>query len=102
MTYLVTTVKYPSHIAAEVGKKYLEAIQKFPPGKTPGQVIVQAAVKGTTDGITVFSITQVKDEEFIEASRYIGNMMEVEGLEYSTEIWTEVQDALEIIGLKLP
>ncbi|MHA1914857.1 MAG: hypothetical protein ACW986_11220 [Promethearchaeota archaeon] len=106
MAYIVTSVKYASHIGVEVGKKYLEALQKFPPGKTPGKVIIQAAVRGTTDGIRVFSITQVKDEEFVEAWRYIGNMMalflEVEGLEYMMEVWAEVQEALESVGLKLP
>jgi hypothetical protein len=63
-------------------------------------------VRSTNDGIKVFSVTQVKDEEFIEAWRYIGNMMalflEIEGLEYAMEVWTEVQDALELIGMKLP
>jgi len=106
MAYIVTTVKYPSHIGTDVGKKYLEAIKQFPPSKTPGKVVIQAAVRSTTDGINVFSIIQVKDEEFVEAWRYIGNMMavflEVEGLEYNMEIWAEVQDALEIIGMKLP
>ena len=106
MAYIVTSLKYLSHLGVEVGKKYLEAIKQFPPGKTPGKVIIQAAVRSTNDGIKVFSVTQVKDEEFIEAWRYIGNMMalflEVEGLEYTMEVWAEVQDALEIIGMKLP
>jgi hypothetical protein len=106
MAYIVVSVKYASHIGVEVGKKYLEALQKFPPGSGPGNVVVQAAVRGTTDGIRVFSVTQVTDEEFIETWRNISNMMvlflEVEGLEYTIEAWEEVQEALESVGLKLP
>jgi len=106
MAYIVTSIKYPSHMGIEVGKKYLEALQQFPPSKTPGKVVIQAAVRSTTDGVNVFSITQVKDEEFIEAWRYIGNMaalfLEIEGLEYTMEVWAEVQDALELVGMKLP
>ena len=67
MAYIVTSVKYLSHLGVEVGKRYLEAIKEFPPGKTPGKVIIQAAVRSTNEGIKVFSVTQVKDEEFIEA-----------------------------------
>jgi len=106
MAYIVVSAKYPSHIGVEAGKKYLEALQKFPPGSGPGETIIPAAVRGTKDGVQVFSVTQVKDEEFVEAWRYIGNMMalflEVEGLEYTMELWAEVQDALELVGMKLP
>jgi len=106
MAYIVTSVKYASHIGVEVGKRYLEALKKFPPGKTPGKVIIQAAVRSTKDGVRVFSVNQVNDDEFIEAWRFIGNMMalflEVEELEYTMEVWAEIQDALEMVGLKLP
>jgi hypothetical protein len=106
MAYIVTFVKYPSHKGIEVGKQYIKAIQQFPPGKTPGKVVIQAAVRSTTEGIDVFSITQVKEGEFEVAWRFIGDMMalflEIEGLEYSMGIWAEVQDALELVGLKLP
>jgi hypothetical protein len=106
MVYIVVSTVYPSHIGVEVGKKYLEALQKFPLGEGPGKVIVQAAARGTTEGVKVFSVTQVTDEEFVEAWTRIGNMMalflEVEGFEYTMEMWAEVQDALELVGLKLP
>jgi hypothetical protein len=106
MPYIVASAKYPSHIAKEVGKKYLEALQKFPLGSGPGEAIVPAATRGTKEGVQVFSVTQVKEEEFIEAWRRIGNMLalflELEGFEYTMEFWIETQDALELVGMKLP
>lgn len=106
MAYIVVSTKYPSHIGVEVGKKYLEALQKFPLGEGPGKVMVQGAARSTTEGVQVFSVTQVTDEEFVETWTRIANMMalflEVEGFEYTTEIWAEVGEALEMGGLKLP
>ncbi|MFX0153077.1 MAG: hypothetical protein ACFE9Q_00995 [Candidatus Hodarchaeota archaeon] len=106
MTYIVTAAKYPTHIGVEVGKKYLEALKKFPLGEGPGEAIVQAAVRGTIEGTKVFSITKVKDEEFVSTWRRISNMMAlfigIEGFSYTMEVWAEVQDALDLVGLKLP
>ena len=106
MPYIVTSAKYPSHIATEVGKKYLEALQKFPLGEGPGELIIPAATRGTTEGVRVFSVTKVKDEEFMEAWKRIGDMLvlflEIEGFEYTVEYWLETQDALELVGMKLP
>ena len=89
MPYIVTFANYPSHIGSEVGKKYLEALQKFPLGEGPGELVIPVAARGTTEGIRVFSITKVKEEEFMAAWRRIGDMMalflEIEGFEYTVE-----------------
>ena len=63
MPYIVTFAKYPSHIASKVGKKYLEGLQKFPMGQGPGEAIIPAAARGTTEGVRVFGVTKVKEEE---------------------------------------
>ena len=106
MGYIVVSAKYPSHIGVKVGKRYLEALQKFPLGQGPGKVVVQVAARSTNEGVRVFSVTQVTDEEFLEAWNRISNMMalflEVEGFEYTIDIWAEASDALELVGLKLP
>ena len=68
MPYLIVTSLYPSDKVTEVTKKYLEAINKFPPDNNLATELVPAAVKGTHQGIQVMGISEVKKGKLEEAN----------------------------------
>ena len=106
MPYLVSNVKYPSHIAAKVAQKYFEVLQKFPDDDSIAEVIIRSAVKVTEDGIRVLGVTRVKEGKFEEAwnqsmeSR--AAFLDLEGYEASIEVWATIEEALRTIGMKMP
>ena len=106
MPYLVSFVKYPSHIASKVAKKYLELLQKFPPDDSLGENIIPSAVKVTDEGIRILGVTRVKKGKFEEAWKLAieqrAFFIDVEGYESSLEVWATVEEALEALGMKLP
>ena len=106
MPYIVSFVKYPSHIASKVAKKYLELMQKFPPDDSLGENIIPSAVKITDEGIRILSVSRVKEGKFEEAWRLAGErrafFLDVEGYEASLEVWGTVGEALRTIGMNLP
>ncbi|MBY8985937.1 MAG: hypothetical protein KGD65_12760 [Candidatus Lokiarchaeota archaeon] len=106
MPYLVSFVKYPSHIASKVAKKYLEFLQKFPPDNSLGENIIPSAVKVTDEGIRILSVTRVNKGKFDEiwklAIEQRAFFMDVEGYESSIEVWATVEEALASLGMKLP
>ncbi|MHA2393329.1 MAG: hypothetical protein ACXAEX_15415 [Promethearchaeota archaeon] len=106
MPYLVSFVKYPSYVANNVAKKYIEVLQKFPDDKSLGETIVRSAVKVTDEGIRVFSVTRVKAGKLEEAwNRSIETraaFLDVEGYEGSIEVWATVEEAIRTKGMKLP
>ncbi|NVM54330.1 MAG: hypothetical protein HWN66_11565, partial [Candidatus Helarchaeota archaeon] len=63
----MTTAIYPLSVADDVGKKFLEVAKKFPPDRSLAKTIVQAAVKATTEGITVIALNEVKPGKVVEA-----------------------------------
>ena len=106
MVYIVTQSSFPSHVAAAVGKRYLEALQKFPPDPSLGEAIVPAAVKRTDSGIISFSVTEVKEGKLEEAlSRGMDQLAmfnDIEGYEISLEVYATASEALATVGMKLP
>jgi len=106
MPYLVSFVKYPSHIAPKVAKKYIEILQKFPGDDSLGETIIPSAVKVTEDGIRVLSVTRVNkgkfEEAYAQAIETRARFLDVEGYEGSIEVWATVEEALKTIGLSLP
>ncbi|MHA2394422.1 MAG: hypothetical protein ACXAEX_20990 [Promethearchaeota archaeon] len=109
MVYIVTSCWYPSHVGPEIAKKYLEVFKKFPPSKAPGKAIIPVAVATGKKGIRILSITEVPDDDpqtFSDALNWAAdNMAEyinIEGFEYKTRIWSSIQRAMEVIGMKAP
>jgi hypothetical protein len=106
MPYLVSFVKYPSHLGPKMGKKYLEYIQKFPPNSSLVDLIIPSAVKVADDGIRVMSVSRVKEGKFEEAWKLAIDQraffLDVEGYEGSIEVWATIQEALAAVGMKLP
>jgi hypothetical protein len=106
MPYIMSFVKYPSHLGPKLAKKYIEYIQKFPPDSSLGDLIIPSAVKITDEGIKVLSVSRVKEGKFEEAYKLAIDQraffLDVEGYEGSIEVWATIQEALAAVGMKLP
>ena len=106
MPYIIVTSLYPSDKATEVGKKYLEAISKYPPNENLATQLVPAAVKAAHQGIHVLGISEVKKGKLEEAYTYLVSMMamfqSIQGFEYKVDVYLKVEEAMGIIGMNLP
>ena len=106
MPYLITTSLYPTDKAVEVGKRYLEALNKYPQDENLGTNAVPAAVKATAQGIRVIGISEVKEGKLEEAYTRTVSMMamfhSIVGFEYTVDIYLKVEEALPLIGMSLP
>ena len=106
MVYLFVSILFPSDTAPDAGKKFLEQLKKYPDDETLYESLVDAAVKTTEDGIRAVSISRVKkgklEESLIRTNNILALYNEVEGLEYTVEIWQEPAEALATIGMKIP
>ncbi|MFX0081739.1 MAG: hypothetical protein ACFE94_08300 [Candidatus Hodarchaeota archaeon] len=106
MPYIVSFVKYPSHLGPKIAKKYLEFLQKFPPDDSLGENIIPSAVKVTEEGLRGLSVTRVKEGKFDEAYKLAIDQraffLDVEGYEGSIEVWATIEEALVAVGMKLP
>lgn len=85
---------------------YLEAITKFPPDDNLATAIVPAAVKATSEGIKVLSVSEIKQGKLEEAYNRIVNFeamfINIKGYEYTVETYLKVEEALAVIGMSLP
>lgn len=101
--YVVVRARYPNDIAPEVGKKYLEVMQKYPDKPSIAEPTVLAAVRSTQRGITVISMSKVKKGKADEALDYVWKRMvefnSIPGFRYTVETWLEVTEALKLIGM---
>jgi hypothetical protein len=106
MPYIITTSLYPSDIAPEVAKRYLEAIQKYPIDESISSPVVPAAVKATHEGIEVIMVTEPKEGKLQEAYTLGVNRMvmfqSVKGFEYSMDVYYTLTEAMSAIGMSLP
>lgn len=105
MPYIITTLIYPSEKAREVGGRYLEALEKFPPDESIGSNIVPAAVKSTHQGIRVLAISDVQEGKLEAAYTRTVNMMSmfhsIDGLVYTVEVHLKVEEAMAAIGMDM-
>jgi hypothetical protein len=106
MPYIFASSSYPTHKVNEVVEKYFEALKKYPPDRTLGKELIQAAVSTDEKGIKSLGVSLVKEGKLNEALTYIGKMMAmfqpIEGFEYKIRVWNTVIEALDMIGMKLP
>ena len=106
MPYLVTTSLYPSEKAPEVGARYLEALEKYPPDESLTTQVVPAAVTTTHKGIKVFGTSDVKEGKLEEALRRAGDFMvmfnSIAGFEYTIRVYSKVEEAMSAIGMDMP
>ena len=107
MVIVVSTTYFPSDKCAEVGKKYLEQVKKFPVDRSLEKSLVPVAVKSTKDGMKAISVAEVKDGKFKEyMARIYANLLDyfegIEGYRVEIEVYMSGVEALPIVGLKMP
>ena len=105
MPYMFVTAFFPSEKAKDVGTRYLEERKKFPRDRSLMKVIVEA-VKTTTDGIKTVGISQIKEGKLEAAMIRQQNASalyhDIEGYEYSIDIYWTAAEALAVIGMEPP
>lgn len=103
MAYIFTTSLYPSDKAAEVAKKYIEAITKYPPDTSFITPLVPAAVKTTRQGIKTIGISEVKKGKLEDQMTRTYSMMamfhSIQGFEYTVDCYMTVEEAMKAIGM---
>ena len=106
MVVVVSTTYFPAGKSAEVGKKYLEVLKKYPPDRTIAKVILPVAVRVTSDGMKAISISEVKDGKFKEFMRLVYEQIllysEIEGYRSDVEVYMSGIEALPLVGLEMP
>ena len=106
MVYVVVTSIYPTIIAEEAGKKYIEVMKKYPLDKSIEKAVIPIAVKQTLEGIYVISITTVKQGKIkevmdIESKRML-EFGKIKGYKYSIEIMYDAVEAMGLLGMEAP
>ena len=102
MPYIIATSWYPSHKQDEVVKKYIELIPKYP---TDDSIAINVATPVTTTekGIKVMSIWEVKEGKLEAAltrlGKYYYESINIEGYEYSLDIWSTLPEATAVAGI---
>jgi len=93
MVLLINTVYFPADKAAEVGKKYIEVLKKYPPDRSIAKTI-SVGVKTTIKGIKVLGISDVKKGKLEEAYQRLteSSLMyaSIEGFKYKIEVRQDV------------
>ena len=106
MVLLVTENWWPAGKSEEVGKKYLEAVKKFPEDRSISKPLVRGAIWTTDEGmhsITVSSIKPGKVKEAMDnATQQELIMSSIEGWKYNIHIAYDLAEAMPLIGLKAP
>lgn len=96
---------YPTHKIDEVVKKNLEIVPKYPPNPSLGESVVTAA-KGVDQGIVSLTVYEVKEGKFDEAMEIwmkgAAEFRNIEGLEYSIEVWATTAEAMGALGMTPP
>ncbi|MBY8984575.1 MAG: hypothetical protein KGD65_05900 [Candidatus Lokiarchaeota archaeon] len=105
MPFLFIRFVYPTHKIDEVVKKNLEIIPNYPPDPSRGETVVQAA-RGVEQGIESLTIFEVKQGKFDETMatwmKIAAEFRNIEGLEYSIEVWATNPEAMGSLGLTPP
>ena len=105
MVLLINKVYFPPDKAAEVGKRYIEVLKKFPPDRSISKTL-SIGVKATKNGIKVIGVAEVKKGKFEEAFTRLNQSdleyADIEGYRYKVETIMDITEAMPTIGLQAP
>ena len=106
MVLIIAESWWPASKSEQVGKLYLEVMQKYPEDNTISKPIVRSAVWGVKDGmhsIAVYSIKPGKVKEAMDISyNRLLMLASIEGYQYELNIAYDLVEAMPLIGLKAP
>ena len=107
LVYIITEHWWPPGKSEEVGKIYLEAMQKFPDDRTIVKPVIQSAVWPVQEGmhsITVSSVKpgKVKEAMDISTNRLLMLAAAIGGFRYQINIAYDLIEAMPFVGLQAP
>jgi len=107
MPYMFTYNIFPPGQAENISKIYLKYLKEDRAALRPlAKEIISNAVKGTTDGISVISVYDVKEGQLEEILKLQQKLLiryhEIEGYKYNIEVRFKVTEAIEMLGMKVP
>jgi len=101
MVYIVVKVFYPTHQNEVVSARNIEMTAKFPPDNSIAEPVIPLAARATKEGIEAMGINLVKEGKFDEALIRTGRAMvmfnDIEGFEYSLEVWLTLPE-IQAVG----
>ena len=107
MPMVLIHTRWPHHAAEDVGKAYIEVMKKYPVDKSLYKAAVSACIKATNEGFKGLAVDDVKEGKLQEAlarsweiAAFYGT--QIEGFEYSIEVWATVIEAYASIGKTPP
>ncbi|MFX1568618.1 MAG: hypothetical protein ACFFCV_09640 [Promethearchaeota archaeon] len=105
MPYVISTIKYPSHMQNEVIKKYLQIAPKYTLDENIAEQLC-APVTTNENGVVVKSIHDVKpgklEETLAYLRKYFYEFINIENCEYSVDVWYTFEEAAGIAGFEVP
>jgi hypothetical protein len=106
LTYIVAILTYPIQKIDEVIKLAAEVTPKYPPNESLSTAICPGAIKTTKNGITSIYISEVKPGKLQEAltltSELLVNYRNIEGFNYTVEVFSNTAEAYGALGLTAP
>ena len=102
--FIMTTVIYPPDKAVKMAKKFIEATAKpLPPFIKRLHILSNVRVDV---GMKIHGIYEVDDakikEGIIELGKYFMQFNDIEGCKYEIEPMLTVQEAMPLLGIKMP
>jgi len=106
MVLIVIESWYPAKIAALVGQRYIEVMQKYPPDESQGEVALGPIFQTTKEGIHSLYAWKCKDDKVKDSLMTLSKAMfmfaDLEGYQYSIDTYIDVTEGYAIIGAKGP
>ena len=104
--YIVSEHWWPPGKSEEVGKLYLEAMQKFPDDRSIAKPVIQGAVWAVREGMHSITISSVQPGKVKEAMDISSNRLlvlaAIDGFRYSINTTYDLIEAMPFVGLKAP
>jgi hypothetical protein len=104
--YIVAETWFPAKKAADVGKLYLEMMQKYPNDRSIAKPIIESSIRSVKDGIHALGVSSIKPGKVKEAMDLVTNrllmMASIEGYAYEIYITYDIVEAMPLVGLQAP
>lgn len=104
--YIISEHWWPPGKSEEVGKLYLEAMQKFPDDRSIAKPVIQGAVWAVKKGMHSVTISSAQPGKIKEALDLSSNRLlvlaKIEGFRYSINTAYDMIEAMPFVGLKAP
>ena len=105
MVYIVSEYTCPHGTSADLGKKWFEALKKYPPDSSIGKTL-KVLVRSTSECVKVIGIGKPKPEkikEFIKSRYRMGEVFTtIPGLNYEIKIYLDYTEAFEVLDMEPP